>query len=133
VEFRDLGEAEAYFREVLAPFGDLPDEQWAHITFHSVAWHASRERYVMLCDPLIARVFRNPWHYSLDLWKYWTAIKVPVLVVRGNDSDLLPMQLANDMTRRNPLAEVHSIRGCGHAPPLMDTEQIAVVADFLSR
>src|SRR5689334_19222341 len=49
VEFRDLGEAEAFFREVLAPFGDLPDEHWIHITLHSVAWHPSRERYVMLC------------------------------------------------------------------------------------
>jgi pimeloyl-ACP methyl ester carboxylesterase len=133
VEFRDLGEAEAFFRDVLAPFGDLPDEHWAHITFHSVAWHASRERYIMLCDPLIARAFRNPWHYSLDLWKYWTAIKVPTLVLRGNDSDLLPEHLANEMSRRNRLAEVRTIRGCGHAPPLMDTGQIALVTDFLSR
>ena len=38
-DFHDLGEVEAYFREVLAPFGDLPDEHWSHITRHSVAWH----------------------------------------------------------------------------------------------
>jgi pimeloyl-ACP methyl ester carboxylesterase len=85
VEFRDLGEAESYFREVLAPFGELADEHWMQITWHSVAWDASRERYFMLCDPRIARAFRNPWHYSLDLWKYWTAIKVPILVLRGAD------------------------------------------------
>jgi pimeloyl-ACP methyl ester carboxylesterase len=133
VEFRDLGEAEAYFREVLAPFGDLPDEHWAHITMHSVAWHAGRERYIMLCDPLIARAFRNPWHYSLDLWRYWTAIKAPTLVIRGNDSDLLPMHLAHEMMARNPHVHVHSIDGCGHAPPLMNAEQIGLVADFLSR
>ena len=133
VEFRDLSEAEAYFRDVLAPFGDLPDEHWAHITIHSVAWHASRERYIMLCDPLIVRAFRNPWHYSLDLWRYWTAIKVPTLVIRGDDSDLLPLHLANEMIQRNQHAEVHSIHGCGHAPPLMNAEQIALVADFLSR
>ena len=40
-DFHDLGEVEAYFREVLAPFGDLPDEHWSHITRHSVAWHPS--------------------------------------------------------------------------------------------
>jgi pimeloyl-ACP methyl ester carboxylesterase len=132
VEFRDLGEAEGYFREVLAPFGDLADEHWAHVTSHSVAWHASRERYIMLCDPQIVRAFRNPWHYSLDLWKYWTAIRVPILVVRGDDSDLLPMDLAIQMTRRNPLAKVCSVDGCGHAPTLMNPEQIALVSEFLN-
>ena len=57
---------------------------------HSVAWHASRERYVVLFDPQIVRAFRNPWHYSLDLWKYWTSIEVPILVLRGVKSDMLP-------------------------------------------
>jgi pimeloyl-ACP methyl ester carboxylesterase len=131
-DFHDLGEAEAYFREVLAPFGDLPDEQWAHITRHSVAWHASRERYVMLCDPQIVRAFRNPWHYSLDLWKYWTAIKVPILVIRGVESDLLPADLAHQMEQRNLLAKVYEVEGCGHAPTLMSTDQIELVSDFLA-
>jgi pimeloyl-ACP methyl ester carboxylesterase len=131
IDFRHLGEAEAYLREVLAPFGDLPDVHWMHITRHSVAWHASRERYIMLFDPQIVRAFRNPWQYSLDLWKYWTAIKVPVLVLRGVDSDLLPADLAAQMVRRNAGTTVVEIEGCGHAPPLMNTEQIAPIVQFL--
>jgi pimeloyl-ACP methyl ester carboxylesterase len=101
------------------------------ITWHSVAWDASRERYFMLCDPQIVRAFRNPWHYSLDLWKYWRAIKVPILVLRGVDSDLLPADLARDMVRRNPSARVLEIEGCGHAPSLMSHEQIERVCEFL--
>jgi pimeloyl-ACP methyl ester carboxylesterase len=132
VDFHDLGQVETYFRNVLAPFGDLADEHWAHITRHSVAWHASRERYVMLCDPQIVRAFRNPWHYSLDLWKYWTAIKVPILVIRGVESDLLPADLAHQMERRNLLAKVYEVEGCGHAPPLMSADQIKLVSDFLN-
>jgi pimeloyl-ACP methyl ester carboxylesterase len=130
-DFHDLGEAEAYFREVLAPFGDLPDEHWIHITRHSVAWHPSRERYVMLCDPQIVRAFRNPWHYSVDIWKYWMAIEAPIFVIRGADSDLLPADLAGEMVRRNSRAKVDTIEGCGHAPPLMNLEQIRSVANFL--
>jgi pimeloyl-ACP methyl ester carboxylesterase len=42
VEFRDLWQAERYFREVLSPFGELTDEHWMQITWHSVAWDASR-------------------------------------------------------------------------------------------
>jgi pimeloyl-ACP methyl ester carboxylesterase len=130
--FRDLAEAETYFREVLAPFGDLTDEEWMHITRHSVEWHASHERYVTLFDPQIVRAFRNPWHYSLDLWKYWTAIEVPILVIRGKESDMLPADLAKDMTRRNPRARVVEMKGCGHAPPLMRSEQIGCVSEFLN-
>jgi pimeloyl-ACP methyl ester carboxylesterase len=131
-EFKNLGEVEAYFRDVLSPFGDLPDEHWMHITRHSVSWDPSRERYVMLCDPQIVRAFRNPWHYSLHLWKYWSAIKVPILVIRGTESDLLPASLANEMIGRNAFARLHDVEGCGHAPPLMSAEQIAPIADFLS-
>jgi pimeloyl-ACP methyl ester carboxylesterase len=131
-DFHALGEAEAYFREVLAPFGALTDEQWCHITRHSVAWHASRERYVVLFDPQIVRAFRNPWHYSLDLWKYWTSIEVPILVLRGVKSDMLPSDLALEMVWRNPRTRVHEIEDCGHAPPLMSFEQIEPVADFLT-
>ena len=131
-DFRDLGVAETYFREVLAPFGSLTDEEWMHITRHSVEWHASRERYVTLFDPQIVRAFRNPWHYSLDLWKYWTAIEVPILVIRGEESDMLPADLARDMMRRNPRARVVEMKGCGHAPPLMSAEQIGCVSEFLN-
>src|SRR4029450_816352 len=97
----------------------------------SGAGHASRERYVMLCDPQIVRAFRNPWHYSLDIWKYWTAIEAPIFVLRGADSDMLPADLAREMIRRNSRAEVHTFGGCGRAPPLMSPDQIRSVANFL--
>lgn len=131
-EFETLAAVEAYLREVLAPFGDLPDAHWAHLARHSVAWHDERERFVMLCDREIVRAFLNPWHYSLDLWKYWTAIKIPMLVIRGAESDLLPAELARTMERRSLFARIHEIDGCGHAPPLMSADQIKIVADFLS-
>jgi pimeloyl-ACP methyl ester carboxylesterase len=87
----------------------------------------------MLCDPQIVRAFRNPWHYSLDLWKYWTAIKAPILVTRGVQSDLLPADLAGQMVSRNTRTTVVEFERCGHAPPLMSAEQIAPVAEFLNR
>ena len=132
LDFVSLEEAETYIREVLAPFGDLPDEHWAHLTQHSVAWHAERGRFVMLCDPQIVKAFRNPWQYSLDLWRYWVAIKVPTLVIRGAESDLLTADLAEKMERRSLFAKVHVIEGCGHAPPLMSQDQIKLVSDFLA-
>jgi pimeloyl-ACP methyl ester carboxylesterase len=129
--FATLADAEAYFREVLAPFGALTDEHWGHLVRHSIAWDADAERFATLCDPEIVRAFRNPWHYSIDLWKYWKAIRVPILVVRGEDSDLLPSDLAGRMERLNPAATIRTFAACGHAPPLLTPDQIEPVVEFL--
>ena len=129
--FASFDDADAYFREVLEPFGALSDAQWRHLVRHSIAWDEQEESFAMLCDPGIVRAFRNPWHYSVDLWKYWKAIRVPILVVRGEDSDLLPPDLADRMERLNPLVTIRTFAGCGHAPPLFAAEQTAPVVEFL--
>ena len=75
--------------------------------------------------------FSQPVALQLDLWKYWTAIKTPTLVLRGVGSDLLPPDLARDIIRCNSWARVLEIEGCGHAPPLTSHEQIERVCEFL--
>ena len=129
--FATIEAAERYFRRVLAPFGELEDAHWRHLTAHSVEWKAERQRFESLCDPNIAHAFRNPWHYSVDLWKYWDAIDIPVLVVRGQYSDLLPEDVLKDMLRRNRHATAHTVPDCGHAPALIARDQLALVGAFL--
>jgi pimeloyl-ACP methyl ester carboxylesterase len=129
--FETIEAAELYFRRVLAPFGKMEDEHWRHLTAHSVEWKSERQRFESLCDPNIAYAFRNPWHYSVDLWKYWDAIDIPILVVRGQTSDLLPEDVLADMLRRNSNATAHTVENCGHAPALIAQAQIEVVARFL--
>jgi pimeloyl-ACP methyl ester carboxylesterase len=130
--FAAIEQAEAYFRKVLAPFGQLEDAHWRHLTVHSVAWSAEESCFKPICDPKIADAFRNPWHYSVDLWKYWDAIHVPILVVRGQQSDLLPEAVLKDMTRRNRNVSVYTVQNCGHAPALIADDQIDAVTKFLN-
>jgi pimeloyl-ACP methyl ester carboxylesterase len=68
----------------------------------------------------------------VDLWKYWDAIDVPILVIRGQHSDLLPEGVLKDMMRRNRNVSVHTVRNCGHAPALIADDQIEVVTKFLN-
>jgi pimeloyl-ACP methyl ester carboxylesterase len=131
--FPDLAEAEAYIRRVHAPFGALSDAQWRHLTEHSLRPAAGeggglRLRY----DPAIAQAFAGE-PEDVDLWSLWDAITIPVLLLRGAQSDLLPSETATEMTRRGPRAELVEIPGCGHAPALMDPAQIAIIADWLGR
>jgi pimeloyl-ACP methyl ester carboxylesterase len=129
--FAAIEEAEKYFRTVLEPYGKLADAHWRHLTAHSVRWDNANQRYALFCDPAIAKGFRLPWFQSLNLCAYWEAIKIPALVLRGKQSNLLSFDLAAEMRKRNPMANVFQFDDCGHVPPLMAAEQIDVVAQFL--
>lgn len=129
--FDTFDEAERYLREVLAPFGDVGEEHWAHLTRHSVRKDSEQDRYVTLCDPAILQALKAPANPGAHLWAYWDAIDRPILVVRGRDSDFLPSYLSNEMARRNRNIIVHDVPGCGHAPTLMPRDQIEAVVDFL--
>jgi pimeloyl-ACP methyl ester carboxylesterase len=67
------------------------------------------------------------------LWSSYESIRVPVLVVRGERSDLLSADTAARMLARNPRAELHVVPGVGHAPTFMSDEQIEPVERFLVR
>jgi pimeloyl-ACP methyl ester carboxylesterase len=129
--FKTIEDAELYFRTVLAPYGDLADEHWRHLARHSVSWDEERKHFSVLCDPSIAKGFRQPWFYPLDLWKYWDAIKIPILILHGAKSDLLSSDLALEMRRRNRLANVFRFDDCGHVPPLMTSDQSGIITSFL--
>jgi len=127
--FADPAAAEAYFREVYAPFGPLADAHWRHIAEHSIR-RADDGGYRLHYDPAIAGTLADD---DVDLWAVWDAVRAPVLLVRGAESDILPAAVAAEMTGRGPGATLVEFAGIGHAPALMAEDQIAVVRDFLER
>ena len=129
--FESIPAAEAYLREVCAPFGPLTDAQWRHLAEHSV--HRVDGRWVMRYDPAIGAPFRQAMVYQdVDLWPIYEKIRCPVLVTRGVASDLLTRETAQEMTRRGPSARLVEFDGVGHAPMFMDRPQIEAVAGFLA-
>jgi pimeloyl-ACP methyl ester carboxylesterase len=130
--FPNFHAAEAYFREILAPFGNLGDSEWYHLTRHSIA-REEDGRFRMLVDARIARAIRPMLFYSVNLWRQWDAISCPILLLRGAHSDLLPPEVASEMTARGPRAKLVEFPDCGHAPALMDHRQIRTVTTWLTR
>jgi pimeloyl-ACP methyl ester carboxylesterase len=128
--FPDLAAAEAYFRQVHVPFGSLTDDQWRHLTEHSLR-PVEPGAYRLAYDPRIAQRPDETPIADVDLWAQWDAVACPTLVLRGAHSDLLLAETAREMSQRGPRAQVVEIPGCGHAPALMDKDQIAVVVDWL--
>jgi pimeloyl-ACP methyl ester carboxylesterase len=127
--FDTVSELEQYFRQVYKPYGWLSDMQWRQLTESSVR-RLPDGRVTPHYDPAMVRQFIvHPQDY--DLWEAWDSLDLPVLCLRGEDSDLLLAETAEAMRQRGPRAVVATIAGCGHAPALNVPEQFALVERFL--
>jgi len=133
LRFETLEDAEKYVRTISAPFGPHSDAQWRLLTENWVRTNEDgswRPHY----DMRIGEAFRATMpEKDLELWHLYDAVRCPTLLVRGEHSDVVSRQTAAEMTRRGPKAKVVEIRGVGHAPTLLQPDQIAVVRDFLLR
>jgi pimeloyl-ACP methyl ester carboxylesterase len=126
--FDTVGELEDYFRAVYKPYGWLSDEQWRRLTESSVR-RLPDGRVTPHYDPAMVRQFTDhPDDY--ELWSAWDTLELPVLCLRGAESDLLLPETADAMRQRGPRAVVVEIPGCGHAPALNTPEQIGIVERF---
>lgn len=128
--FARVSELESYFRKIYTPYGMLTDREWTKLTETSVR-RLPDGRVTPHYDPDMVRQFINhPSDY--DLWPEYDALDIPVLCLRGANSDLLLADTAQAMRERGPRARVEEIAGCGHAPALNVPAQIALVEEFLA-
>lgn len=128
--FATMRELQAYIREVYSPFGPLTDAQWRNL-MESSARKTSDGNYGLNYDPAIVTPLKSAPLEDVDLWPVWEKVECPVLLVRGEKSDLLLAEIAEEMQRRGPKTDLVELDGIGHAPTLMSDSQIATVRDWL--
>jgi pimeloyl-ACP methyl ester carboxylesterase len=133
--FATVAELEAFFRQVYQPYGWLSDAQWRRLTETSVR-RLPDGRVTPHYDPAMVRQFIvHPDDYRI--WSHYDAIAVPVLLLRGADSDLVLPETVQQMRARGPgakgLLQTIEVPGCGHAPALNVPQQWDWVSDFLAR
>lgn len=129
--FDTVSELEQYFRTIYQPYGWLSDAQWKLLTESSTR-RLPNGRVTPHYDPAMVMQFT---HHPDDylLWEAYDRIIIPVLCLRGAESDLLLADTTEAMRERGPRAVVVTIPGCGHAPALNVPEQLDLVARFLTR
>ena len=126
--FDSLEALEAAIRSV-SPFGQLTDAQWRHIALHAAREDDGRWRFRY--DPGIGLNFHAVPPADIDLRPYWNAVQGPVLVIRGEESDLLLPETLEEMSVR-PHTQTYVVPRTGHCPMLMDDTQVMAVRRFLS-
>jgi pimeloyl-ACP methyl ester carboxylesterase len=137
MQFDSVAQGSAYLASISQGFGPHSAAQWAAL---SAPMFKPRENGVggvsLHYDPQLALPFAQVSQEaaqagSAALWQAYDSLTCPTLLLRGAESDLLTPATAQAMTQRGPRATLHQFAGVGHAPTLVQDDQIEVVREFL--
>jgi pimeloyl-ACP methyl ester carboxylesterase len=133
-QWASLEEAADALWAISQGFGPHSREQWLTLTRPQVKPHGAgfKPHY----DPAIALSFKTITEElaraaEAMLWQAYDQLRLPTLLIRGADSDLLSHATAQAMTQRGPRAQLVEFAGVGHAPMLIQPEQVRAVVEFL--
>ena len=96
-------------------------------------WREQDGRLVTTYDPALARNLAaiNPDQPIPTMWPQFEALtRVPVMVIRGANSDILSPETVEAMKSRHPEMGVAVVPDQGHAPLLAEPDIIARIAQF---
>ncbi|RYC31586.1 alpha/beta hydrolase [Lichenibacterium minor] len=115
-------------------FPGLDEDDWLYFARSTYAERDGvfRGRY----DPALVESLRalDPAKPMPTLWPQFEGLSgVPVLVVRGETTDLLSTETVAEMARRHPDCALLTVPGQGHAPLLHDPATLARIAAFATR
>lgn len=133
--FDSLEQATEAMKVRAASFGPMSDEHWREFT--QVVLREKEGKWVNHYDLRIAEPFAqmdNPdvvKNSEAILWASYQALRCPVLIIRGETSDLLSKDTLAKMVAMNTQAKAVEVPLVGHAPTLLDEAQISIVRDFL--
>ena len=131
--FRDWDEAAAAISEIQGvSFPHYAREDWLRMARRNCREEGGEIRFDY--DMAIAEPFKSlgatP---AVDLWPLFEALaRKPLLVVRGETSDLLTAETAAKMRQVAPAMKLATVPGTGHAPELSEPEAIAAIDPFLA-
>ncbi len=120
---------------ICATFGEHTPEEWE--IYNGPMLIQKDGMWIMHYDPDISVPFAsvNPIMAKageMAMWHAFKQIHVPMLIVRGGDSDLLSAVTVAEMCKVNPYARSIEIPNVGHAPAFVKPEQVALAKEFFS-
>ncbi|MCT4656678.1 MAG: alpha/beta hydrolase [Cohaesibacter sp.] len=115
-------------------FPALSDEDWhrfAHMTFKNEKGRPARDFDIAIAKALESVDLSQP---LPNAWPQFIAMShAPVLVLRGELSDILTKETTREMVKQHPDCQVIEVKGQGHAPVFLIDELNDQVADILCK
>lgn len=132
--FDNFDDAVNYIRTTSADFGQHDLAGWQALTrnvFTEQDGCWGKHYDLRIAEPM-AKESPDTLRASEDiLWPAFESLREPVLILRGELSDLLTPETTQEMLVRNPQARLFTVPDVGHAPTLRSEEQLDPVVDFL--
>lgn len=134
-QYPSVAEGAAYLRHISSGFGPHSDAQWLALS-QAMFRPLENGQWTLHYDPAIAQPYQALTEQAskegeATLWSLYDSVKAKTLLLRGQNSDLLSASCAAAMTMRGPHAQVLELAGVGHAPTLVQEDQVQAVARFL--
>src|SRR5690606_24881486 len=116
MQFNSFAQAVDYVRSVSMGFGPHDQQGWEALTRHVFCQQG--EQWVKHYDLRIAEPFAGQSEQAVKasealLWGAYESINTPILLVRGELSDLLTADTAQEILARNPRARQHNAPDAG--------------------
>jgi pimeloyl-ACP methyl ester carboxylesterase len=132
---KDWADAERLQQSIMADeFPAFTPEDWTRYT--RLSWLETKDGIVGRSDPLISVNLReiDASKPAPPIWQLFDGLKhAPLLVFRGEHSDLLSRETVAEMKARHPDATAIEVAGVGHPPVFWDESTIAPVRSFVAR
>ena len=114
-----------------AQFTKLAPQDW--VAFAQRTWREGHGTLVPSHDPKLARALSFSLEHLPTLWDQFDALaRIPLMVIRGANSDMLARPTLNEMLARRGQLDVVVVPDQGHAPLLAEPKVMRRVAAFVA-
>lgn len=129
--FADITAVMRYYREAYpGTAGTLPDDALAEYAGWQVRWNDDEGAYRWKMDPGVRSGMARPTSFGKP-WDVFLSITAPVLLIKGDQSELVPDEVAQRMVREGHDCRLLDLPGIVFAPSMNEPEAAAALDAFL--
>lgn len=119
------------FKKRMQPFGLQTEDEWQYLAKVSSETTVDG-KYRLAYDPKVVFSMESDGHVTdFNLWPLWNQVKLPMLILRGANSNVLSAETLDQMCAGRTDVTSCTFEGVGHAPALMNQEQISIIKQFI--
>lgn len=128
--FSSVSEAETWLKTTYAPFGQADDPFWQRMAVTSLR-RTGNGTLTLHYDPKIIVQFTASADELLS-WDRYERMALPMHVIQGATSDILPAKILQRMCASGPRPTSTTVQGCGHAPNLSTPVDVRFVREVIA-
>ncbi len=135
--YLSLEEGVEALRQIFKGFGPHSKEEWTQLSLPMLK-EIEGSRWVLHYDnqivvPIELMTREGSIAAEKTMWSIYDQINCETLLIKGEESELMSSENAQEMCSRGPKPLLYTVPGVGHAPTLIHDDQLKMLNNFLVR